>query len=67
MFAWTPFGAGRHRCVGAPLALLVMKIVLGRLITTYDMWLVDPDVGVDSTTMISPPKSPCRLRYGRRA
>ena len=66
MFAWTPFGAGRHRCVGAPLAMLVMKIVLAKLVSTYDVSLLQLDVRADSTTMIAPPKSPCRLRYERR-
>lgn len=66
MTAWIPFGAGRHRCVGAPLALLTMKIVLPRLLQTFDWYADDPMPTTDFTTMISPPREPATLRYVRR-
>lgn len=66
MTAWIPFGAGRHRCVGAPLALLTMKIILPRLLETFDWYTNDPLPANDFTTMISPPREPALLRYVKR-
>jgi sterol 14-demethylase len=62
---WLAFGAGRHRCVGAPLALLTMKVVLARLLDAYDWSPIDTPVP-DYSTMISPPLAPCRVQYARR-
>ncbi len=38
-FEFMPFGAGSRRCVGAALALYELKIVLGTLLTQYDLTL----------------------------
>ena len=38
-FEFMPFGAGARRCVGAALAMYELKIVLGTLLTHYDLTL----------------------------
>ncbi len=38
-FEYMPFGAGARRCVGAALALYELKIVLGTILTHYDLAL----------------------------
>ncbi len=38
-FEFMPFGSGARRCVGAALALYELKIVLGTLLTEYDLAL----------------------------
>ncbi|MGF1567152.1 MAG: cytochrome P450 [Nodosilinea sp.] len=38
-FEFMPFGAGARRCIGAALAMYEMKIVLGTLLTEFDLAL----------------------------
>jgi cytochrome P450 len=40
---YLPFGGGARRCIGLGLALHEMKIVLGTLLSTFQLELVDPD------------------------
>ena len=65
-FDWLPFGSGRHRCVGQPLALMMMKIVMSKLLHRFDIALGDGPVETDSTTMTQPPIMPCMVRYQLR-
>ncbi len=41
-FEYLPFGGGHRRCVGAAFAQFEMKIVLGRLLSRYDVSLASP-------------------------
>ncbi len=66
-FDWLPFGSGRHRCIGQPLALMMMKVVMSKLLYRFDISLGDTPVATDSSTMTQPPISPCQLRYTLRA
>jgi cytochrome P450 len=36
-YTWIPFGGGRRRCLGASFALQEMKIVLGEVLTRYEL------------------------------
>jgi cytochrome P450 len=36
-YAWLPFGGGAHRCIGAALAELEMKVVLGTMLRSIDL------------------------------
>ncbi|XP_076461932.1 lanosterol 14-alpha demethylase-like [Babylonia areolata] len=58
-FAYVPFGAGRHRCIGESFAYVQIKTAVSTLLRTYRLELVDgyfPEV--DFTTMIHTPKRP---------
>ena len=58
-FAYVPFGAGRHRCIGESFAYVQIKTVVSVILRKYKLHLVDdyfPDI--DFTTMIHTPKDP---------
>ena len=65
-FAYIPFGAGRHRCIGEGFAYVQIKTAVSTLLRTYRLELVDgyfPEV--DFSTMIHTPKRPI-IRYSPR-
>jgi len=41
-FAWLPFGAGRHRCVGAAFAMMQLKAIFSVLLREYDFEMAQP-------------------------
>ncbi|KAK3726661.1 hypothetical protein RRG08_016970 [Elysia crispata] len=58
-FAYVPFGAGRHRCIGETFAYIQIKTIFSVLIRKYKFSLVDnyfPEVNY--TTMIHTPTNP---------
>ncbi|KAH9524509.1 hypothetical protein Btru_027053 [Bulinus truncatus] len=58
-FAYIPFGAGRHRCIGESFAYVQIKTIFSILLRTYEFDLVDgyfPEVNV--STMIHTPSKP---------
>jgi sterol 14-demethylase len=67
-FAWIPFGAGRHRCVGAAFAMMQLKAIFSILLNRYEFELVQPreSYGNDHSKMVVAVKQPCLLRYRRR-
>lgn len=68
LFAWIPFGAGRHRCVGAAFALMQLKAILFKLLTEYEFELAQA-AGTyrnDHSKMVVQLEQPCRVRYRRR-
>ena len=68
-FAWIPFGAGRHRCVGAAFAMMQLKAIFSILLTRYDFELSQPPESYsnDLSKMVVAVRQPCRVRYRRRA
>ncbi|TWP50599.1 cytochrome P450 [Lentzea tibetensis] len=60
------FGGGTHRCIGLHFAHLEMKIVLARLLTHFDMELVDGPPQPVRGFRAKWPASPCRVRYRAR-
>ncbi len=68
-FAWIPFGAGRHRCVGAAFAMMQLKAIFSILLTRYEFELAQPvgSYGNDLSKMVVAVRQPCRVRYRRRA
>ena len=68
MFAYIPFGGGRHKCGGNAFALLQQKAIFSALLRRYSFEIVDQsDSYVDDLSgMVLRPKSPCRLRYKQR-
>jgi len=68
-FAWIPFGAGRHRCVGAAFAMMQLKAIFSILLRRYEFELAQPreSYGNDLSKMVVAVKQPCRVRYRRRS
>lgn len=68
LFAWIPFGAGRHRCVGAAFALMQLKAIFSDLLRRYEFELVQPSESYrnDHSKMVVQLEQPCRARYRLR-
>ncbi|MER5346730.1 cytochrome P450 [Streptomyces mirabilis] len=60
------FGGGTHRCIGLHFAGLEMKVVLARLLTHFDMELIDGTPQPVQGFRAKWPASPCRVRYRRK-
>jgi sterol 14-demethylase len=69
LFAWIPFGAGRHRCVGAAFAMMQIKAIFSLLLRRYTFALAQPPQTYrsDHSKMVVQLAQPCRVRYQRRA
>ena len=67
-FAWIPFGAGRHKCVGAAFAMMQLKAIFSILLRRYEFELAQPPESYtnDFAKMVVAIKQPCRVRYRRR-
>ncbi|KAF3833986.1 hypothetical protein F7725_025190 [Dissostichus mawsoni] len=66
-FAYVPFGAGRHRCIGENFAYVQIKTIWSTLLRMYDFDLVDGYFPtINYTTMIHTPHNPV-IKYKRRA
>jgi sterol 14alpha-demethylase len=68
-WTWIPFGAGRHRCVGAAFAMMQLKAIFSVLLRG---WEFEPAQRLDSyrndhSKMVVQLEQPCRVRYRRRA
>jgi sterol 14-demethylase len=65
-FAFVPFGAGRHRCVGEFFAFVQIKTIWSVLLRMFELELVDGHFpSVNFTTMIHTPMNPI-IRYHTR-
>ena len=67
-FAWIPFGAGRHRCVGAAFAMTQLKAIFSILLRHFEFELSQPKAsyGNDLTKLVVAVRQPCRIQYRRR-
>ncbi len=67
-WTWIPFGAGRHRCVGAQFAIMQLKAIFSVLLQNYTFELAQPPESYhnDHTKMVVQLAQPCRVRYRRR-
>jgi sterol 14-demethylase len=68
LFGYIPFGAGRHRCVGAAFAMMQMKAIFSLLLRRYEFELAQPPdtYKSDHSKMVVQLAQPCRVRYRRR-
>jgi sterol 14-demethylase len=68
LFAWIPFGAGRHRCVGSAFAMMQIKAIFSDLLRSYTFELAQPPESYrnDHSKMVVQLEQPCRVRYERR-
>ncbi|XP_062871273.1 lanosterol 14-alpha demethylase [Trichomycterus rosablanca] len=65
-FAYVPFGAGRHRCIGENFAYVQIKTIWSTLFRLFQFQLVDGYFPtINYTTMIHTPTQPI-IRYTRR-
>jgi sterol 14alpha-demethylase len=67
-WAWIPFGAGRHRCVGAPFAMMQLKAVFSVLLRQWEFELAQPEDTYrnDHSKMVVQLERPCVARFRRR-
>jgi sterol 14alpha-demethylase len=69
MCGWQAFGGGKHKCSGNAFAMFQIKAIFTILLRRYEFELVGkPEDYVDDYTQtIVQPRSPCLIRYRRRA
>ncbi|HEX9030344.1 MAG TPA: cytochrome P450 [Streptosporangiaceae bacterium] len=67
-WTWIPFGAGRHRCVGANFAMIQLKAIFSVLLRDWEFELAQPAGSYrnDHSKMVVQLAQPCVVRYGRR-
>ncbi len=67
-WTWIPFGAGRHRCVGAAFATMQIKAIFSVLLREYEFEMAQPSDGYrnDHSKMVVQLARPARVRYRRR-
>ncbi|MGE5290894.1 MAG: cytochrome P450 [Micromonosporaceae bacterium] len=67
-WTWIPFGAGRHRCVGANFAMIQLKAIFSALLRAFDFELAQPPGTYrnDHSKMVVQLAQPCVVRYEAR-
>ena len=67
-WTWIPFGAGRHRCVGAAFAMMQLKAIFSVLLQGWEFEAAQPldSYRNDHSKMVVQLQQPCRVRYNRR-
>ncbi|MFC9894838.1 cytochrome P450 [Nocardia sp. NPDC127579] len=67
-WTWIPFGAGRHRCVGAAFALMQLKAIFSILLRDWEFEMAQPAQSYrnDHSKMVVQLAQPCTVRYRRR-
>lgn len=67
-WTWIPFGAGKHRCVGAAFAQLQIKAIFSVLLREYEFEMAQPADSYhnDHSKMVVRLATPARVRYRRR-
>ena len=66
---WIPFGAGRHRCVGAAFAMMQLKAIFLVLLRDWEFELAQPPETYrnDHSKMVVQLAQPCEVVYRRRS
>jgi sterol 14alpha-demethylase len=64
-WTWIPFGAGKHRCVGAAFAVMQLKAIFSVLLRGWSFELAQPHDTYrnDHTKMVVQLQQPCAARY----
>jgi len=67
-WTWIPFGAGRHRCVGAAFATIQIKAIFSVLLREYDFEMTQPPDSYrnDHSKMVVQLARPALVRYRKR-
>jgi len=65
---WIPFGAGRHRCVGAQFAMMQLKAIFSVLLRDWTVEAAQPldSYRNDHSKMVVQLEQPCLVRVRRR-
>jgi sterol 14-demethylase len=68
-WTWIPFGAGRHRCVGAAFALMQLKAIFSVLLLDWEFEAAQPPETYrnDHSKMVVQLARPCTVRYRRKS
>ena len=68
-WSWIPFGAGRHRCVGAAFAMMQLKAIFAVLLRRYEFELTQPSDTYrnDHSKMVVQLAQPCGARMRPRS
>ncbi len=68
-WSWIPFGAGRHRCVGAAFAQMQLKAIFLTLLRDWSFEASQPldSYRNDHSKIVVQLAKPCTVRYRRRA
>ncbi len=68
-WTWIPFGAGRHRCVGAAFAQMQIKAIFSVLLREYEFEMAQPADSYhnDHSKMVVQLARPAKVRYRRRS
>ena len=68
-WTWIPFGAGKHRCVGAAFAVMQLKAIFSVLFRGWEFELTQPHDSYvnDHSKMVVQLQQPCGARYRRRS
>ncbi|EUA00911.1 cytochrome P450 family protein [Mycobacterium kansasii 732] len=64
-WTWIPFGAGRHRCVGAAFATMQIKAIFSVLLREYEFEMAQPPDSYrnDHSKMVVQLARPATVRY----
>ena len=67
-WSWIPFGAGRHRCVGAAFAMMQLKAIFSVLLRSWDfeLTLAPDEYRNDHSKMVVQLSQPCPAVYSRK-
>ena len=67
-WTWIPFGAGRHRCVGAAFAMMQLKAIFSVLLREYEFEMAQPadTYRNDHSKMVVQLARPAKVRYRKR-
>ena len=67
-WTWIPFGAGRHRCVGAAFGTMQIKAIFSVLLRDYEFEMAQTPESYhnDHSKMVVQLARPARVRYRRR-
>ncbi|MCV7259332.1 cytochrome P450 [Mycobacterium shimoidei] len=67
-WTWIPFGAGRHRCVGAAFATMQIKAIFSVLLREYEFEMAQPPESYrnDHSKMVVQLARPATARYRRK-
>jgi sterol 14-demethylase len=68
-WTWIPFGAGRHRCVGAAFATMQIKAIFSVLLREYEFEMAQPSDSYrnDHSKMVVQLAQPAKVRYRTRS
>ena len=65
-FAYSPFGGGRHRCIGEQYAYMQLKTIWATIFRHYDIEAVQPVPLPSYTSLVVLPTEPSHIKFVKR-